>query len=172
MFRIPPAPATSNTIVLKPSKLTSPSALLSCTLIKEAGFPPGIIIHSLVVPRRDGKLWATRGIYVNRGRNRPAGSSVFVQEGIHDKLLDQFAEQAAIKVGDPFLPDTYRGPQASKTQFKGSFIRLYYKHTLTPVERCVTSGTNDGATVHLGGKRIGQEGYFIEPTVFTCCCVL
>lgn len=33
----------------------------------------------------------------------------------------------------------------------------------------ITSGQNDGATVHLGGKQIGQEGYFIEPTIFTEC---
>ena len=31
----------------------------------------------------------------------------------------------------------------------------------------IESGKNDGATVHVGGKRHGTEGYFIEPTIFT-----
>ncbi|KAG1779901.1 putative 1-pyrroline-5-carboxylate dehydrogenase [Suillus placidus] len=55
-----------------------------------------------------------------------------------------------------FHPTTYQGPQVSKTQFER--IMGY-----------ITSGKNDGATVHLGGKQIGQEGYFIEPTIFTEC---
>ena len=31
----------------------------------------------------------------------------------------------------------------------------------------IESGKKEGATVHLGGKRFGNEGYFIEPTIFT-----
>jgi hypothetical protein len=29
------------------------------------------------------------------------------------------------------------------------------------------SGKQEGATVHLGGERFGNEGYFINPTIFT-----
>lgn len=28
-------------------------------------------------------------------------------------------------------------------------------------------GKKEGATLHLGGKRHGTEGYFIQPTIFT-----
>ncbi|KAG1901139.1 Aldehyde/histidinol dehydrogenase [Suillus fuscotomentosus] len=59
----------------------------------------------------------------------------------------------AIKVGDPFSPDTYQGPQVSNTQFER--IMGY-----------IASGQKDGATVHLGSKQIGREGYFIEPIIF------
>jgi aldehyde dehydrogenase (NAD+) len=31
----------------------------------------------------------------------------------------------------------------------------------------IESGKKDGATVHLGGKQFGKDGYFIEPTIFT-----
>ncbi len=31
----------------------------------------------------------------------------------------------------------------------------------------IDSGRSEGATVHLGGERIGSEGYFIAPTIFT-----
>ena len=33
----------------------------------------------------------------------------------------------------------------------------------------IKSGKNDGATVHIGGERIGDQGYFIQPTIFTDC---
>ena len=31
----------------------------------------------------------------------------------------------------------------------------------------IDSGKSQGATVHYGGHRIGDEGYFISPTIFT-----
>jgi aldehyde dehydrogenase (NAD+) len=31
----------------------------------------------------------------------------------------------------------------------------------------IDSGKQEGATLHLGGQRFGDEGYFINPTIFT-----
>jgi len=42
-WKIGPALATGNTIVLKPSELTPLTALRLCTLIVEAGFPDGVV---------------------------------------------------------------------------------------------------------------------------------
>jgi aldehyde dehydrogenase (NAD+) len=42
-WKIAPALATGNTIVLKPSEFTPLSAIRMCGLIKEAGFPPGVV---------------------------------------------------------------------------------------------------------------------------------
>jgi aldehyde dehydrogenase (NAD+) len=33
----------------------------------------------------------------------------------------------------------------------------------------IASGKESGATVHIGGDRHGDEGYFIQPTIFTDC---
>lgn len=33
----------------------------------------------------------------------------------------------------------------------------------------IKSGKEEGATVHIGGERHGNEGYFIQPTIFTEC---
>jgi aldehyde dehydrogenase (NAD+) len=33
----------------------------------------------------------------------------------------------------------------------------------------INSGTEEGATVHLGGGRHSTEGYFVQPTIFTDC---
>jgi len=42
-WKVGPALAAGNTIVLKPSEFTSLSALRVCALIAEAGFPPGVV---------------------------------------------------------------------------------------------------------------------------------
>jgi aldehyde dehydrogenase (NAD+) len=31
----------------------------------------------------------------------------------------------------------------------------------------IEAGTSEGATVHTGGMRHGNEGYFVTPTIFT-----
>ncbi|KAG1739699.1 aldehyde dehydrogenase family-domain-containing protein [Suillus lakei] len=77
-------------------------------------------------------------------------------EGVYTISSWISAQSRLARVGDPFSPDTYQGPQVSGTQFER--IMGY-----------INSGKNDGAAVHLGGKQIGQEGYFIEPTIFTGC---
>jgi aldehyde dehydrogenase (NAD+) len=42
-WKVAPALATGNCIVLKPSEFTSLTALRMCDLIAEAGFPPGVV---------------------------------------------------------------------------------------------------------------------------------
>jgi len=42
-WKLAPALACSNTIVLKPSEFTSLTALRMCSLIAKAGFPPGVV---------------------------------------------------------------------------------------------------------------------------------
>jgi aldehyde dehydrogenase (NAD+) len=43
VWKIAPALATGNTVVLKPSEFTPLSALRMCALINEAGVPPGVV---------------------------------------------------------------------------------------------------------------------------------
>lgn len=42
-WKIGPALATGNCIILKPSEFTPLTALRMCSIINEAGFPPGVI---------------------------------------------------------------------------------------------------------------------------------
>ena len=42
-WKIGPALATGNTIILKTSEFTPLSALRMCLLVQEAGFPPGVV---------------------------------------------------------------------------------------------------------------------------------
>jgi len=101
--------------------------------------------------------WASVGIFSNMGQSCVAGSRIFVQEGIYNEFLTKFTDTAAhlaSKTGDPFGKGTEHGPQVSKVQFDR-------------VMGYIDSGKESGATVHHGGERHGDEGYFIKPTIFT-----
>ncbi len=77
-----------------------------------------------------------------------------MQDGIYDKFLAAFKTRAEQnKVGDPFHPETFQGPQVSELQFDR--IMGY-----------IQSGKEQGATVVTGGERHGDKGYFIQPTIF------
>jgi aldehyde dehydrogenase (NAD+) len=93
-------------------------------------------------------------LFFNQGQCCCAGSRLFVEEKVHDKLVEKLVKKAkSQKVGDPFEPDTTQGPQVSQEQFER-------------VMGFIQSGTKEGAKLLTGGKRIGDRGYFIEPTVF------
>src|SRR5262249_54994407 len=57
------------------------------------------------------------------------------------------------KVGDPFDPETTQGPQVSQEQ-------------CDRIMGYIEAGKKDGAKLLTGGNRIGNRGYYIEPTVF------
>jgi len=101
--------------------------------------------------------WASIGIFSNMGQSCVAGSRIFVQEGIYNHFLENFTNLAAhltANIGDPFSSKSQHGPQVSKIQFDR-------------VMGYIESGKGEGATVHHGGERHGDEGFFIKPTIFT-----
>ncbi|GAB2300396.1 Aldehyde dehydrogenase 2 member C4 [Dionaea muscipula] len=98
---------------------------------------------------------ALTGILFNKGEICVAGSRVIVQEGIYDELAMKLTQMAkSWVVGDPFDSNAQQGPQVDKKQFEK--ILSYIEH-----------GKREGATLLTGGKRIGDKGYYIEPTIFT-----
>jgi len=99
--------------------------------------------------------YAAQGIFFNHGQTCCAGSRIYVQKGIYDKFAEGFkAKTAQLVVGDPFDANTYQGPQVSQVQ---------YDRIMNYVE----CGKEEGATVLTGGKRKGDKGFFIEPTIFS-----
>lgn len=97
---------------------------------------------------------ALTGVLYNKGEVCVAGSRVFVQEGVYDKIVEKLLDKAkAWKVGDPFDPATHQGPQVDKRQFDKilSYIEI---------------GIKQGATLLTGGKPASETGYFIQPTIF------
>jgi len=97
---------------------------------------------------------AILGLYLNQGQCCCAGSRLFVQEAVYDKMVERLASLTqARKLGDPFDPDTQQGPQVDKAQFDK--ILSY-----------IDKGKAQGAKCVSGGERFGSKGYFIKPTVF------
>lgn len=95
------------------------------------------------------------GLYFNQGQCCCAGSRLFVQDKVYDKFVDKLAAMnKGRKLGDPLDPATEQGPQVDQAQFDKI---LHY----------IGLGKAEGATCVTGGKRFGDRGYFIEPTLFT-----
>jgi aldehyde dehydrogenase (NAD+) len=94
------------------------------------------------------------GLFFNQGQCCCAGSRLFVEEKVHDQVVEKMVHRAkGQKVGDPFDPATTQGPQVSQEQ-------------CDRVLRYIESGRKEGAKLLTGGKKMGERGYFIEPTVF------
>ncbi|RIK84262.1 MAG: betaine-aldehyde dehydrogenase, partial [Planctomycetota bacterium] len=95
------------------------------------------------------------GLYFNQGQCCCAGSRLFVEERIHDEFVDRLqSKNRDRKLGDPFDPQTEQGPQVDRAQFDKILKYIDY-------------GKQEGAKLVTGGKRYGDEGYFVEPTLFT-----
>jgi aldehyde dehydrogenase (NAD+) len=95
------------------------------------------------------------GLYLNQGQCCCAGSRLFVEDKVYDKLVDKLIEMnKSRRLGDPFDPDTQQGPQVDQAQFE-------------KIMHYIDVGKNEGAQCVTGGRRWGDRGYFIEPTIFT-----
>lgn len=98
---------------------------------------------------------AQEAVFTNHGQICCAGSRTFVHEKIYDEFVKRSVALAkARKVGNPFEKGTQQGPQVDEDTFKKILTYIDY-------------GQKDGAKLECGGKRIGTEGYFVEPTVFS-----
>lgn len=61
---------------------------------------------------------AHRAHSYNHGQCCCAGSRIFVHEKIYDEFLTRFTDYVkTLKVGDPFDPDAFQGPQVSQQQY-------------------------------------------------------
>ncbi len=97
---------------------------------------------------------AFHAIYFHCGQCCTAGSRLFVEEKIHREFVDRLAQRAKNrKIGDPLDTATEQGPQVSQEQ-------------LDKILSYVSLGEKQGAKLLTGGRRVGEKGYFVEPTIF------
>ncbi len=97
---------------------------------------------------------AILGLYLNQGQCCCAGSRLFVQREVHDRLMDQLISKVeSRRLGDPFDPRTQQGPQVDKAQFD-------------KVIHYIELGKAAGAACLTGGERFGDVGYYVKPTIF------
>ena len=94
-------------------------------------------------------------IFYNQGQCCTAGSRLFAHKSVYDKVVEGMVNKAGkIKVGHGLDPSVRLGPLVSKEQH-------------TKVQGFIESGRKEGATVETGGGVVGNQGYFMEPTVLT-----
>ncbi|QSR88378.1 aldehyde dehydrogenase family protein [Methylacidiphilum caldifontis] len=98
---------------------------------------------------------AASAIFFNHGQCCCAGSRLYVEKKAFDKVLEGITEEAKkIRLGPGLDPSTEMGPLVSQEQYDRVFSYI-------------RSGLDEGATVVTGGKRFGERGYFISPTIFS-----
>ncbi|KAL5813919.1 hypothetical protein ACOSQ4_024560 [Xanthoceras sorbifolium] len=211
-WKVGPALACGNTIVLKTAEQTPLTALYVAKLFLEAGLPPGVlnvisgygptagaalashmdvdklaftgstdtgmIVQELaarsnlkpVTLELGGKSpfivfddanidkaveLAHFALFFNQGQCCCAGSRTYVHERVYDEFVEKAKARAVRRtVGDPFKKGTEQGPQIDSEQFQ-------------KVLRYIKSGIESNATLECGGDRIGNKGYFVQPTVFS-----
>jgi phenylacetaldehyde dehydrogenase len=208
-WKLGPALATGNTVVLKPAEQTPLTALRLGELIQEAGIPDGVVnivtgygetagaalaahpgvdkvaftgsteVGKLILQAAAGNLkkvslelggkspnvvfadvdldaaiaGAASAIFFNHGQCCCAGSRLYVENKIFDKVVEGVAEHAKkINVGSGQDESTDMGPLVSAEQ-------------LNRVCGYLESGLSEGAKAVVGGGRHGDKGYFVKPTV-------
>jgi phenylacetaldehyde dehydrogenase len=96
---------------------------------------------------------SSSAIFFNHGQCCCAGSRLYIENGIFDKVVEGVSARAdKIRVGPGMDSSTDMGPLVSEEQ-------------LNRVCGYLESGFSDGAKAVAGGKRHGDKGYFVKPTV-------
>ncbi|SPF75548.1 2-aminomuconic 6-semialdehyde dehydrogenase [Aliiroseovarius pelagivivens] len=94
-------------------------------------------------------------IYSINGERCTSSSRLFVQDTIKEEFEAKLVERVNnIKVGHPLDPATEIGPLVTKEHYNK--VTSYFD-----------IAKEDGATVAAGGVKVGDEGYFVRPTLFT-----
>ncbi len=209
-WKIAPALATGNTVVLKPAETTPLTAMLLAEIIKESGLPDGVVnivtgygdTGAAIVNHPDvnkiaftgstnvGKLiqkaiagtdkkvtlelggksaniifedaaidqaveGIINGIFFNQGHVCCAGSRLFIQEPIADKVIKKLKERMqTLQVGNPLDKNTDVGAINSQEQ-------------LDTINRYIKIGKKEGAEMFQSACKIPEKGFYCPPTIFT-----
>ena len=208
-WKIAPALATGNTVVLKPAETTSLTALKLAEIIEESGLPIGVVnivtgygdTGAAIVNHPDinkvaftgstgvGKIiqkaivgtskkatlelggksaniifddapidqaveGIVNGIFFNQGHVCCAGSRLFVQENIADKVIRKLKHRIkSLYVGNPLDKNTDIGAINSQEQLK-------------TIESYIAIGKKEGAEIYQPTCEIPKKGYYCPPTLF------
>lgn len=209
-WKIAPALATGNTVVLKPAETTPLTALKLAEIIEESGLPAGVVnivtgygdTGAAIVNHPDvnkiaftgstgvGKIiqkaiagtnkkatlelggksaniifddapidqaveGIVNGIFFNQGHVCCAGSRLFVQENIADKVIRKLKQRMeSLYVGNPLDKNSDIGAINSKEQ-------------LETINKYIQIGKKEGAEMYQSTCDLPKKGYYCPPTIFT-----
>ncbi|WP_142781833.1 NAD-dependent succinate-semialdehyde dehydrogenase [Agrobacterium sp. T29] len=114
--------------------------------------------HAPVIVAEDADVDLAVGLMVankfrNAGQVCVSPTRILVQERIADTFSDRFTEGArSIRVGNGLVANVDMGPLANDRR-------------IPALESLIGDAVAHGAQVKTGGRRIGNDGWFFEPTV-------
>jgi succinate-semialdehyde dehydrogenase/glutarate-semialdehyde dehydrogenase len=120
----------------------------------ELGGHSPVLVFDDVDSEQVAKLMGTMK-YRNAGQVCISPTRFFVHDKVYDSFVSKFTDVAkATKVGDGLEPTSKMGPLANPRR-------------INAIQSFVQDAQEKGAKVQAGGKRIGNQGNFFEPTVLT-----
>ncbi len=209
-WKIAPALAAGNTVVLKPAETTPLTALKLAEIIEASGLPAGVVnivtgfgdTGAAIVNHKDvdkiaftgstnvGKIiqkavagtgkkltlelggksaniifddapidqaveGIINGIFFNQGHVCCAGSRLFVQENVADKVIAKLKDRLnSLYLGNPLDKNTDIGAINSKEQ-------------LETINKYIKIGKQEGAEMYQPSCAIPKKGFYCPPTLFT-----
>ena len=117
------------------------------------GHAPAIVFDDADIDRAAKLLAGAK--FRNAGQVCVSPTRFLVQEKVYEQFVDKFvAATKALKVGNGLEAGVQMGPLANGRR-------------VVAMERIVANAVEKGAKIATGGKRIGETGFFFEPTVLT-----
>ena len=117
------------------------------------GHAPVIVFNDADVAKAANILVASK--YRNSGQVCVSPTRMLVQDKVYNDFITKFVEGAkGVKVGNGLDPDSKMGALANPRR-------------VNAIEGMVQDAVAKGARLATGGHRIGNKGYFHEPTVLT-----
>ena len=100
-----------------------------------------------------------QGAFGSTGQRCTATSRVIVEASVYDEFMEQLVERTSkLKIGNGLDADVDVSPLSSQSQFD-------------TVLEYIGIGTEEGANLVYGGHSVNggiyDEGYYVEPTIFT-----
>ncbi|MCY0149663.1 NAD-dependent succinate-semialdehyde dehydrogenase [Hoeflea sp. G2-23] len=115
------------------------------------GHAPAIVLDDADIGKASATLAMSK--FRNAGQVCVSPTRFMVQERVFGQFLDGFVEAAkALRVGNGLDPQTQMGPLANRRR-------------VSALEGLIKDAVEHGAELRTGGRRIGNEGNFFEPTV-------
>lgn len=115
------------------------------------GHAPVLVFEDADIDKAISTMAATK--FRNAGQVCVSPTRFLIQDSVADRFIDGFTEAAkAIKVGPGTDPASEMGPLANERR-------------IPALQRMIEDAISKGARMTTGGKRIGNQGWFFEPTV-------
>jgi succinate-semialdehyde dehydrogenase/glutarate-semialdehyde dehydrogenase len=126
---------------------------LKKTVLELGGSDPFIVLEDADI--NEAVAVGIRSRLRNAGQACTAAKRFILVREIADEFIEKFTEGfKQIKVGNPLDETTEMGPLSSEKALLGVIDQIQKSVEL-------------GAEIKFGGKRIGEQGFYLEPTILT-----